>query len=183
MKTLMGRFLIATPDIDDLRFKQAVMFVCEHTKFGAMALAINRPASIEFSDIISDFEITINNSKINKIPVVKGGPVQPEMGCVIHPANSVWRSTFNLGEINVTTSKDILRALAEQAVTAPAMVTLGYARWQAQQLEQELAEYQWLTTQADADIIFELPAEQRWHAALATLGITPSNFNLQVGHA
>lgn len=183
MKTLTGRFLIATPNMTDTRFAQTVAYICEHTEQGAMALIINRPAAIKFSEIADSMEIAINNPDADNILVVDGGPVQPAMGCVIHPYGETWRSTFNINNICVTTSKDILHAIAENNFRTPAIITLGYTGWAAKQLEQELAQAQWLTCQANSEIVFDVAPEQRWQAALAILGVTPLNLNPQVGHA
>lgn len=183
MDNLKGRFLIATPAMDDPRFTQSVMYVCDHTEAGAMALVVNQPLPMSLSRIIEGMDINITNPKLNDIPVVNGGPMQPEMGCVIHPKEGIWKSTFELGEICVTTSKDILQALAEQAGPEKAMVTLGYASWIEGQLERELEDNFWFTSYADPKVIFDLPARQRWKAALAILHIDIARLSDRIGHA
>lgn len=183
MYDLTGRFLIATPSMDDPRFQHSVAYICEHTKEGAMALVINQPLKTPLSCIIEGMDIRITNSELNKVPVVNGGPVQPEMGCVLHPRGQTWDSTFDIGEISVTTSKDILAAMAEQNGPDTALVTLGYAAWTGNQLEWELADNVWFTSQSDLGIVFDLAPEKRWATALATLGVDLTRLFNRVGHA
>lgn len=183
MYDLKGRFLVAMPHMDDPRFKQTVTYLCDHTEEGAIGLVINQPSSTTFSEVLDSLEIQLHNLKAKGIPVMRGGPVEPNTGFVIHPKGKVWRSTFNSGEIvDVTTSKDILESLAEQDEPSPALVALGFARWDGRQLEDELEENLWLTTRADSEIIFKVPPRQRWLAALGMLGIHPRQLTRHAGH-
>lgn len=187
MHNLVGRFLIAMPHIKDSRFEKAVAYVCDHNEQGAMALIINQPLSVDLSEIISEIinemDIEIHNQHLNDIPVAMGGPMQPELGCVLHPRGKIWDSTFDVGEISVTTSKDLLIALVSDLAPKPALVTLGYMSWQGSQLEKELEHDYWLTSPADTNIVFNLAPEKRWEAAMDLLGIDQLRFVSRIGDA
>ena len=101
-----------------------------------------------------------------------GGPMQPERGFVLHTPGGTWESSFRITEqISVTTSRDILAAIAIGEGPQQALVALGYAGWGPGQIEQELMENSWLTTPANQQILFNTPLEERWNAAAALLGI------------
>ena len=112
-----------------------------------------------------------------------GGPVQLEHGFVLHRPVGSWRSTLPVGEIGLTTSKDILEAMARGEGPAERLVALGYAGWAAGQLEDEIQRNGWLTVEADLDVIFRIPPEARWDAALGALGVNAAFLSDEAGHA
>ena len=117
--------------------------------------------------------------------MLSGGPVQPERGFVLHePGAREWDSSYRVNAaLAVTTSRDILAAMAEGEGPPRVLVTLGYAGWGAGQLEQELRDNAWLTVRADDRILFETPLDDRWTAALALVGINPANLTSYSGSA
>jgi len=118
------------------------------------------------------------------MPVHFGGPVQVDRGFVLHRPVGTWQSTLQVGgEIGLTTSKDILEAVARGEGPPQLLVTLGYAGWAPGQIEHELAQNAWLTVPAHPDILFELPAEERLAAAMQLLGIDFANLSDEAGHA
>jgi putative transcriptional regulator len=181
---LTNQFLIAMPSLADPNFSRGVTFVCQHSKDGAMGILVNRVAPLTVGDVLAQMNITTELEALAQAPVYFGGPVQPERGFVLHDAGGSWDSSFEVSsELQVTTSRDILAAMAEGKGPKRAIVALGYAGWSEGQLEEEVRENAWLTAQASPGLIFDTPLEQRWSAAAAIVGIDLSLMPDQAGHA
>ena len=183
---LSNQFLIAMPSLRDQNFSKTVTYICEHNADGALGIIINRPLELSLKDLLEHLQFEKLPSALAHAPVYSGGPVQQEQGFVIHTPLGAWDSTLQVTDtIGITTSRDILQALAEQHSEAPeqAFLALGYAGWGSGQLEQEMAENAWLSVPASADILFNTPSEQRWQAAARQLGIDLSLLSGQAGHA
>jgi len=178
-------FLIAMPNLMDPHFHQSVTYICMHTEEGAMGIVINRPLNLKLGEILLHMELDTHDPTVEDQPVYDGGPVQREHGFVLHrPEQGDWDAMFNHNnDICVTTSRDILVSIAEGNGPQDTLVALGYAGWQAGQLEQEVAENAWLSIPADADLLFNTPIEQRWQAAASRLGVDLSLISNQAGHA
>lgn len=183
---LTNHFLIAMPNMADPHFVRSVAYIAEHNQDGALGIVINRPTEVLFSEILKQMDIKVKlKEKLNNFPVLYGGPVHQERGFVIHPPFGKWNSTFEPGnEINITTSKDILQAIAANSGPERAIVTLGYAGWTAGQIEDELIKNTWISCQADPKVIFETPYDKRWEKALELVGVKDA-FLLsgEIGHA
>jgi putative transcriptional regulator len=136
------------------------------------------------ADVLSDMKIVVSDEEtLNKTPVLYGGPVHQERGFVIHRPPGQWRATLVTGpEISVTTSRDILEALAGKAGPEDVIIALGCAAWETGQLEHEIIENSWLTIPADASVLYTTPYEQRWVAAAAKIGVDFNNLSEEVGH-
>lgn len=179
-----NQFLIAMPSLRDPNFSQTVTYICAHNEDGAMGLIINRPANCDLGEILAQMEMKPDDQSISKIPVYQGGPVHTDRGFVLHEPNDEWDSSINVSEfLNVTTSRDILHAIAESAGPRNYLIALGYAGWSAGQLEEEIKENAWLNVSADLDIIFNTPCELRWSSATALLGIDHYQISTGIGHA
>jgi len=182
--SLTNQFLIAMPMLTDPYFAHAVIYICEHNENGAIGIVVNQPLSLNLADVFQQMEIVTEDPEVGKLPVLCGGPVHPERGFVIHTAEGKWRSSLEMQDaISVTTSKDILQAIAERHGPKQAIVSLGYASWTAGQLEQELANNFWLTVAADVDILFKTPFNERWAAAMHLLGVDVTKLSYDSGHA
>lgn len=183
--SLQNHFLIAMPLLNDFNFARAVVYICAHNPEGAMGIVVNRPIlEVSLGEVMTQMEIKVKNNAIKDIPVFLGGPVQPERGFIIHRPNVPWQSTLITSpELAVTSSQDILYALANGKGPKEFIVILGYAGWGAGQLEEEVANNYWLTTPSDPDILFKTPSESRWSAAAALLGFDISNISSDTGHA
>ena len=185
---LRGHLLIAMPGLNDPNFDHTVTYLLEHNTGGAFGLIINRPIDLDMGDILSQLNIPSTNPALNARPVMVGGPLQPERGFVLHRTGaddpSHWDSTarFDAG-ISVTTSPDILAALAEGKSPEDILFILGYAGWDAGQLEQELGENAWLSVAAAPEILFDVPLQDRWDASARLLGIDPNAISPHAGHA
>lgn len=183
-QSLTNHFLIAMPGLADPNFAHTVTFICEHNAEGAMGIIINRPIDVTIGEILKQSEIEPSDSFDTEAPAFSGGPVQPEYGFVLHSPPGPWESSLTVSDrIGVTTSRDILTAIAHNEGPRAYLIALGYAGWGAQQLEREMASNTWLSHPADPRILFETPVEKRWSAAAALLGIDLNLMSSEVGHA
>jgi putative transcriptional regulator len=181
---LTNQFLIAMPTMGDPNFDHTVTYVCEHTEDGALGLVVNRPTGMQLGEIFRQMSLDASDPAAGDAPVLHGGPVQQERGFVIHDQAGDWSSSLEVSAgIHVTTSRDILEAMAEGRGPANALVVVGYAGWGAGQLESEMAANAWLTVPATKEILFSIPFGERWRAAAALLGIDIDQISTDVGHA
>ena len=186
---LTNQFLIAMPGMADDNFSRTVVYLCEHSKNGALGLVINRPTDITLKSLFEKVELTLDRDELAQQPVFFGGPVQTERGFVLHEKTgteqSPYTSTLSIagGGLEMTTSKDVLEALANGAGPRRLMVTLGYSGWSAGQLEEEIGRNGWLTVDADPKVIFDTPVEERYQRALSLLGFDPLMLSQEAGHA
>lgn len=182
---LTGQFLIAMPAMADPNFDRTVTYICEHNDEGALGIIVNRPTPMSLADILAQMDLEVSDPILAAQPVLQGGPVQPERGFVIHDdTGQDFNATLSVTEgLKVTTSRDILVAMAGGHGPARAVVALGYAGWGAGQLEAEMVANAWLTVPASAEIIFSVPFERRWEAAAALLGVNIAALSPEAGHA
>lgn len=183
--SLRNHFLIAMPGLKDPNFARTVTYICEHTEQGAMGIVINRPMEdIRLGMVLSQLDIVAGSPAINDSLVFLGGPVQPDRGFVLHSNAERYDSTLTISpEINVTTSRDILEAIAEGRGPHQHLIALGYAGWDKGQLEEEMSANAWLSGPADEAIIFKTPIDARWQAAAGLLGVDLNLLSGEAGHA
>ena len=183
--SLTNQLLIAMPALPDPSFSHTVSYICEHNEEGAMGLVINRPLGITVSELFEQIEIDMkpDNERI-KQQVYLGGPVQQERGFVLHTLNRDWDSTMKVTDnLAITTSLDILKAIAQGDGPENFLLALGYAGWGAGQLEQEILDNSWLSGPANEDILFRSPVEERWKEAASIIGVDMGSLHGQAGHA
>ena len=181
---LTDHFLIAMPGLRDPNFSRTVTYVCEHTEQGAMGIVINRPMEIRLGEVLTQLDIESDDRSVIDTVVYLGGPVQPERGFVLHSGEHRFDSTLAITpDISVTTSRDVLEAIAVGQGPQRCLVALGYAGWGGGQLEEEMSANAWLSGPADRDIIFRLPVEARWQAAAQILGVDLNLLSGEAGHA
>ena len=201
---LSHHFLIAMPGLEDPVFAKSVVYVCEHSERGAMGLIINKPGDLSLKHLFEKVELPLHRQDLLQSNVLHGGPVQTERGFVLHDPmlekdsvdsensnteavatpNSIYASTLSVpGGLAMTTSKDVLEALANGSGPQRVVVTLGYASWGEGQLESEIGENSWLTVPADPAVIFDTPIEQRYDKALSLLGLQAWMLSSEAGHA
>lgn len=179
-----GHFLIAMPSLQDANFAGTLTYVCRHDDQGAMGLVVNRPMDMTLQTLFGQISLTSNQDDILTYPVYLGGPVQTDRGFVLHTPMGDWRSTLRVNDqLGLTTSRDILEKLSVGQGPERIFIALGYAGWEAGQLENEIKLNSWLSVPANADIIFETPVNQRFQAALRLLGIDPTYLSEETGHA
>lgn len=186
---LTNHFLIAMPGLSDELFGRSVVFMCEHSERGALGLVINKPSDIVLSRLFEKVDLPMGRDDLAALPVFQGGPVQTERGFVLHEAvsgegESVYASTLSIpGGLEMTTSKDVLEAMASGAGPRRVFVSLGYASWGQGQLESEITENSWLTVEADPNLIFDAPVAERYERAMTLLGLQPWMLSPDAGHA
>lgn len=181
---LSNQFLIAMPAMADAFFTRSVTYLCQHGENGALGIVINRPSDLTLGDIFGQMNIETGNEEANNLPVFFGGPVHPERGFVIHEPAGRWDSTLEVADgLALTTSRDILEALAKGHGPEKVLIALGYAGWGKGQLEQEILHNSWLNAPLDKGILFNLPAGQRWKAAVEGMGVNIALLSSQAGHA
>nr|WP_218962983.1 YqgE/AlgH family protein [Iodobacter sp. BJB302] len=177
-------FLIAMPSLVDPIFSRALTFVCEHNERGAMGVIVNRPLGMTLSSLFEQIDIELHRPDMAALSVHFGGPVQTDRGFVLHTPLGSWQSSLAVSdEMGLSTSRDVLQALGDGEGPDQVFLTLGYAGWDAGQLENEIAQNSWLTVEADPKIIFDLPPEARYAAALGLLGIDIAMLSKEAGHA
>ncbi len=178
---LTHQFLIATPSLQDPAFAQTVVYIARHDDEGAMGFIVNRLSSISLNDVLMDLQIRTDRPQG---VVYHGGPVRPEVGFVLHSGQPTWSSSVAIAEnLCLTTSKDILRAIALEDSVRQYSICLGHAGWSGPQLEAEIERGDWLMVRADPKILFDLPANQRYSAAQKLLGVDGSWLSDEIGHA
>jgi putative transcriptional regulator len=181
---LTNQFLIAMPALADENFSQTVTFICEHNPQGALGIIINRPLEMRLADVFRQLKLPAEEPLSSQL-VLQGGPVQTDRGFVVHRAHSrEWDSTLRVSEhVHVTTSRDILDAMARGEGPHDAFVALGYAGWEAGQLENEMVQNAWLSVTAEPHVLFDTPFDQRWLAAGRLLGVDLATLSPHAGHA
>ena len=203
---LANQFLLAMPGMLDEQFAGSVVYLFEHNAKGAMGLVINRPTDVNLSTLLDKIELKLEITPFADQAIYFGGPVQTERGFVLHespnlrsadaeaginpsanPATAYSSSLTVPGGLTMTTSKDVLEAVAKGNGPKRFIMTLGYAGWGAGQLEEEIALNGWINAELSraqmAEIIFNTPAEQRYQRAMQALGFDPADLSGQVGHA
>ena len=181
---LANQLLVALPALADPNFSRSVTLVCQHDAEGAMGIVVNRESEYTLGEVLRQMGIEGGDEALRARPVLSGGPVHPERGFVLHDGEREWDSSMAIAQgLYITTSRDILEAMARGEGPARSVVALGCAGWGAGQLEYELGENSWLTVPADDELVFALPLEQRWHAAAGRIGVDLSRIADYAGHA
>jgi putative transcriptional regulator len=181
---LTDHFLIAMPAMEDSFFAKTLVYIAEHNEQGALGLIVNRPIDMSVATLLEKIDVPLEAEGFADLPVFFGGPVQTDRGFVLHRPLGAWQSTLAVNpHVGLTSSRDVLQALARDGQPRDVMVTLGYSGWSAGQLEQELVQNAWLTVRADPRILFDLPFEGRLASAMETLGISFTHLAAGVGHA
>lgn len=181
---LTGHLLIAMPAMADPNFVRTVTYICEHNADGALGIVINRPLQMDLGEVFQQLSLQPTDPALGRQPVLRGGPVQIERGFVLHEPAQAWEATVPVSDtVHLTTSQDILAAMASGAGPRRTLMALGYAGWGAGQLESELIANAWLSVPASPAIVFDTPFEQRWMAAAALLGINLATISPDAGHA
>jgi len=182
--SLTNHLLIAMPTLADPNFSQTVAIICEHTDKGALGIVVNKPLPMRLQDVLEQMSLEAENQVIAAKPVLRGGPVSTDRGFVLHRPGGKWERSHRVSDmIQVTTSRDVLGAMARGEGPEDAFIALGYAGWEAGQLEKEMLDNSWLSVPADESVIFDLPYEERWLASLRLLGVEAGQLTSFSGHA
>lgn len=187
---LANQFLIAMPGMVDTNFAGSVVYLFEHNERGAMGLVVNKPTQVDLGDLFDKIDLKLEIAPLLEQPVYFGGPVQIERGFVLHESNphlSYSSSLIIPGGLTMTTSKDVLEAVAIGNGPRKFLMTLGYAGWGAGQLEEEITLNGWmnvpLSREQMMEIIFNTPAGERYEKTMSHLGFDLSHLSGEAGHA
>ncbi len=181
---LSGRLLLSMPGIGDPRFERAVIAMCLHDDDGALGIIINKPhGDLTLKTMLTQLEID-TAGLVSDAPVYAGGPVETGRGFVLHSLDYSGQGTVSIGgQWAMTSTIDILRAIAEGRGPKQWLVALGYAGWGAGQLEQEMTRHGWMDADGDTAMLFDTACDRRWPRAYAGMGIDVSHLSPETGHA
>ncbi|XVW81279.1 YqgE/AlgH family protein [Candidatus Profftella armatura] len=193
---LTNHFLIAMPGFSTPFFDGAVVYLCEHNSNGAFGIIINKPTEMTINILLDND----SNLKLKLVPNTKefilekttktimfGGPIQIDRGFVLHNITNekspIFNSTLNIAsDISLTTSRDILESFSRGDGPSQLLISLGCSGWGAGQLEEEIMNNHWLIVDANSEVIFDVPCEQRFFAAVKLLGVNPLMLSNQYGY-
>jgi putative transcriptional regulator len=182
--SLTNQYLLATPNIQDPLFASSIVYMCEHSSEGSMGVVINHLAEQTLQDIFEQLEIECNDQDILNTHVFIGGPVKLQQGFVLHTPRGDWEKTLPVSdEIYLSSSRDILEAIAQNRGPKEYLVLLGFSGWAAGQLEKELQENSWLTTKSSPLITYSQDIDQKWQMAFDTLGFNLDMLSPTTGNA
>lgn len=180
---LNNQFIIAMPNLADPNFFHTVAYLCQHNEDGALGIVINRSTNMKLGEIFKQMDINVISPAAAEAIVFAGGPVQQERGFVVHTSGGDWHATMAISEtLSLTTSRDVLEAIAAGEGPEQYLVALGYAGWGAGQLEKEIMDNAWLNTPCGERILFDTPVSLRWRAAADQIGIDINLLTAPAGH-
>ena len=181
---LTNQLLIAMPGMADPNFSTTVTLICEHNDDGALGIIINRPLSLKLSGLFEQLSVDDADPDVASSPVMAGGPVGTERGFVLHDKNHSFENTLSVSDdIQLTLSRDVIDAMAAGDGPEKSLVAVGYAGWEAGQLEEEMMLNAWLNVPATPELVFDTPFEERWDSAARLLGIDMASISPDAGHA
>jgi putative transcriptional regulator len=181
---LKNQYLLATPAIKDPLFASSIVYLCEHSEEGCMGMVINHLSDENLGLLFKQLDIECKDEATQQRPVFIGGPVNLQQGFVLHTPDGEWERTLKVtDDICLTSSKDILEAIAQKKGPQQFLVLLGFSGWSAGQLEQELQQNAWLTTPSSLDITFSDDIDHKWQMAFDTLGFDLDTLSPTTGNA
>lgn len=186
--SLVGKLLIAMPNMGDPRFHRAVIFLCAHDAQGAMGLAINQPLpglnARQLFDQLQIKGLPEADARALDFPIHSGGPVETSRGFLLHSIDFRQRETVMVApHFGVTGTIDALSEIARGHGPKKFLFFLGYSGWGAGQLDKEIKENSWLVSDPDPALVFDAPVSERWTSALGSLGIDPVMLSGHAGRA
>ena len=180
-----NHFLIAMPSMVDPCFSSSIVYICQHDGHWALGLIVNKPIDVDIDDLFLTLGINTKKNRYRGHDVFFGGPVETECGFIIHRYSRDWRSTIRLTSgMALTTSTDILESIAHGTEIGDfdALISLGCCGWTEGQLEKEIKMSAWLVVPAKAELMFQVPIEERYDSVLSSLGIKPEQISIKTGH-
>ena len=182
--SIEGQLLIAVPHMEDPRFRHSVIYMCSHTRSGAVGLVVNKLIDdMPFTDLLRQLDIE-RSERANAIRVHFGGPVEPGRGFVLHTQDyKIDGTTEVAGGMALTATTDILRDMANGRGPENCLLALGYSGWGPGQLDREIQDNGWLVVPADRQLLFDAEIATKWQRAYAKLGVEPGALSQTSGHA
>ncbi|MGR9088464.1 MAG: YqgE/AlgH family protein [Gammaproteobacteria bacterium] len=180
---LNNQYIVAMPNLADPNFFHTVTYVCQHNEEGALGIVINRLAGMKLGEIFKQMDIRVTSPSAAETSVFAGGPVQQDRGFVVHTACGRWDATIAVSDsISLTTSRDVIEAIAVGEGPEQYLVALGYAGWSGGQLEREMLDNAWLNIPFTKQVLFDTPINMRWTAAADQIGIDIKQLTSPAGH-
>jgi putative transcriptional regulator len=180
---LNNQFIVAMPTLTDPNFFHTVAYLCQHNEEGALGIVINRATDMKLGEIFRQMDINVVTPVSAKAPVYAGGPVHQERGFVVHTSGGDWQASMAVSQsISLTTSRDVLEAIALGEGPEQYLVALGYSGWGAGQLEKEIMDNAWLNSPFGKKVMFDTPVNLRWGAAAEQIGIDINKLTAPAGH-
>jgi len=181
---LTHHFLVSMPIVTDDYFGQSVIYLVEHNQDGAWGVVANKPVGLDLGEIFNQLDIPCDNESRSKSAVLRGGPVDEQQGIVLHRPGPAFEATKNYaGGVSMSSSKDVLEALAAGNSPDDYRVFLGHAGWEAGQLESEIADNAWLTDPACADQLFDTAPMDLRTTVANSIGVDLNLLSTQTGNA
>lgn len=179
-----GQLLIAVPHMEDPRFRHSVVYLCSHSRSGAVGLVVNKLINdMPFADLLEQLDIE-RSERANGIRVHFGGPVEPGRGFVLHTTDYTIEGTTEVaGGMALTATTDILRDMALGVGPAHSLLALGYSGWGPGQLDREIQDNGWLVVPPDHALLFDADIDSKWQRAYAKLGVEPGALSQAIGRA
>ena len=184
--TSLGRHLLcAVPQLQDPNFKRSVILLLEHSPEGALGLVVNNPLPNRIAEVADGLDLEWVGHDEETIRL--GGPVEPMRGWIIHDQAS-WDPAANeiIPGLYLTTSLDPVTRTGRRTIGAPGshfLFLLGYAGWDAAQLESEIAAGSWVAVPVEEEPgvcsgvapqwLFDTDPETMWDRALRSIGVDP----------
>ena len=169
------------PQMQDPHFQQSLIYVLDHGRHGAWGIVINQELGMPLGDVFEQLDIETADALISAEPVLCGGPVDQQLGMVLHPPGPHFDATRDFdGGVSLSSSRDVLEAMAAGRPPFVRLIVLGHSGWAPGQLEIEVADNAWLTCEADTDVIFNTDLKNRRRAAGGLIGI---DLQAVVGHS
>jgi len=163
--------LLAMPGLDDPAFFRAAVLMCQHDDSGAMGIVLNRRTDVLLGELLEQLGISGASRELKGRQVLWGGPVHADRGFVLHDDPRPWPSTLRFGPFGLTSSRDILHAIARGEGPARFIMVIGHAGWMSEQLEGELVQNAWLTVPVSDGLVFDTDSDALWQAAAGQIGV------------
>ncbi len=179
---LTGQFLISMPSLEDERFEKTVIYMCAHSKDGAMGIIINKKIDYDlYPDLLE--QLGIDKPLINKKLYIRyGGPIESGRGFVLHSDEVIQKETLSIAEgIALTSTSEFFEDLSKGHGPKNSILALGYAGWGPGQIELELASNSWMTLKTDTNFIFDESVSSKWKDAFSLLGVDSTKLSQSSG--
>ncbi len=165
--TLAGQLLVAAPEMGDPRFYHAVILMVRHDPNGALGIIVNRPIGERSLASLLESLGEKDTEAVGSVRIFAGGPVQPEIGFVLHSTDYHRPATVDIdGRVAMTSSPQVLRDIGNRQGPSKSLVAFGYAGWRSGQLEGEVGQRAWLTAEDDETLLFDENRDEVWHKAM-----------------
>ena len=184
LNSVRGQLLVAMPQIEDGRFKQAVILMCQHDDQAAMGVVINKPhQKLDLNGLRE--KLSLSQAQFDgNMPIYAGGPVEAGRGFVVHSVDQMLPDSLPVGrDLALSFQVSIIDEIASGTGPMQHRIMLGYAGWDEGQLEEELKDGVWFHLEASPELIFDTPPELLWQSCFAAKGFNAASLSPEAGSA